>query len=86
MLAVTQPLREFRTLDDVVEGLSTLEHRFRQRNDRRAVFSSLYGVISVAARERVTQRFFEDNDWVQSDLLGLSDAEREQLAEAGVFK
>ena len=28
----------------------------------------------------------EDNDWVQSDLLGLSDAEREQLAEDGVFK
>ena len=28
----------------------------------------------------------EDNDWVQSDLLGLSAAEREQLAEDGVFK
>jgi formyl-CoA transferase len=28
----------------------------------------------------------EDNDWVQQDLLGLSEAEREQLAEDGVFK
>jgi benzylsuccinate CoA-transferase BbsF subunit len=28
----------------------------------------------------------EDNDWVQADLLGLTDAEREQLAEDGVFK
>jgi len=28
----------------------------------------------------------EDNEWVQRDLLGLSDADREQLAEDGVFK
>ena len=55
----------FRTLDDVVEGLGTLEHRFRQQGDRRSVFPTLYGLVSVAARERVAQRFFEDNEWVE---------------------
>ena len=28
----------------------------------------------------------QDNDWVQTELLGLSDPERAQLAEDGVFK
>jgi hypothetical protein len=49
----------------VVEGLGALERRFRQQGDRRAIFVTLYGVISAAARERVAQRFFEDNDWVE---------------------
>jgi len=28
----------------------------------------------------------QDNDWVQTDLLGLTDDDREKLAEDGVFK
>jgi hypothetical protein len=64
MTRMTQPTGAYRTLDDVVHGLGVVEGSFRQQRDRRSAFPTLYGVISVAVRERVAQRLFEDNDWV----------------------
>ena len=69
----------YRTFDDVVDGLGALEHRFRQQGDRRCIFLTLYGVISVAARERVAQRFFEDNDWVGRYAVAFADLYRGAL-------
>jgi hypothetical protein len=54
----------YQTLDDVISGLAAIEARFTQRGDRRAIFATLYGVISTAARENVGQHLFEDNAWV----------------------
>jgi hypothetical protein len=54
----------YQTLDDVISGLANLEARFKQQGDRRAIFATLYGVISTAARENVGQHLFEDNEWV----------------------
>ena len=79
MSPVTPPIPEFQTFDDVVEGLGTLERRFRQRADRRSVFSTLYGAVSVAARERVAQRSFEDNQWVQRYAVGFANMYRVAL-------
>src|SRR5258705_12211556 len=54
----------YQSLDDVVEGFGALESQFRQRRDRRAIFLTLYGVVSAEMRSRVAQRTFHDNDWV----------------------
>ena len=54
----------YRSLDEVVTGLSALEKRFRAEHDRRAIFLTLYGVVSAEMRDRVAQRAFEDNEWV----------------------
>jgi hypothetical protein len=54
----------YQTLDDVISGLAEIEASFTQRGDRRAIFATLYGVISTAARENVGQHLFEDNTWV----------------------
>src|SRR5262245_36041992 len=54
----------FRTLDDVVNGLAAWELRCRQHNDRRAIFLTLYGIVSAEMRSRVAQRTFADNEWV----------------------
>ena len=54
----------YRTLDDVVDGLGALEERFRAAHDRRAIFLTLYRVVSVEMRDRIAKRSFEDNEWV----------------------
>jgi hypothetical protein len=46
----------YQSLDDVVDGFGALESQFRQRRDRRAIFLTLYGVVSAEMRARVAQR------------------------------
>ena len=70
----------FRTLDEVVTGLGVLEQRFRQQNDRRAVFATLYGVVSAEIRSRVANREFADNEWVQRYAVTFADLYRVALA------
>ena len=40
----------------------------------------------AAGYDRAGPLLGQDNDWVQTDLLGLTDDDREKLAEDGVFK
>ena len=40
----------------------------------------------AAGYDRAGPLLGQDNDWVQTELLGLTDDEREKLAEDGVFK
>jgi hypothetical protein len=54
----------YTTLDDVVTGLAALEHEFQAKGDRRAVFATLYLVVSREMRDRVAQRAFLDPAWV----------------------
>jgi hypothetical protein len=69
----------YRTLDDVVDGLATLEARFRAGSDRRAIFVTLYGVVSAEMRERIETRSFEDNDWVRRYAVAFGNLYREAL-------
>ena len=56
---------EWRGLDEVAAGLLAVEAEWRVRNDRRAVFASVYRMMSEAMRHRLEQRLFEDNAWVE---------------------
>jgi hypothetical protein len=40
----------------------------------------------AAGYDRAGPLLGQDNDWVQTELLGLTDEDRENLAEDGVFK
>jgi len=67
----------YRTLDNVVDGLAALEARFRDRSDRRAIFLTLYGVVSEEMRDRIERRSFEDNDWVRRYAIAFANLYRE---------
>lgn len=58
------PNAPFQTLDDMVETLTTWEDRYRQHNDRRAIFVTLYRVVSTAMRTHVRNGAFVDPAWV----------------------
>jgi hypothetical protein len=58
------PNAPFTSLDDMVETLAAWEDRYRQHNDRRAIFVTLYRVVSTAMRARVQEGAFLDPAWV----------------------
>ena len=47
----------YRTLDDVVNGLHSLERQFTAMRDRRAVFVTVYGMMSREMRRRIELPF-----------------------------
>ena len=67
------------TLDDVVADLSALEERFLERQDRRAIFVTLYGVVSAEMRERVARGAFLDPAWVHRYAVAFANLYREAL-------
>jgi hypothetical protein len=69
----------YRSLDEVVTRLGTLERRFRQAGDRRAIFLTLYGLVSSAMREQVRRQAFEDNAWVERYAVAFADLYRVAL-------
>jgi hypothetical protein len=69
----------YQSLDDVVDGFGALESQFRQRRDRRAIFLTLYGVVSAEMRARVAQRTFRDNDWVHRYAVAFANLYRQAL-------
>ncbi len=77
----------YQTLDDAVDGLAALEVRYRARNDRRAIFLTLYGVVSAEMRARVARRAFEDSRWVERYTIAFANLYREALEsyEAGAL-
>src|SRR5687767_9191238 len=54
----------YSTLDEVVADLWAIEQRFLARQDRRAIFATLYGVVSAEMRHRVARGDFLDPAWV----------------------
>ncbi len=67
------------TLDDVVDGFGGWEERFRQRNDRRAIFLTLYGIVSAEMRARVAEGGFADTAWVQRYAVAFANLYRTAL-------
>jgi len=78
--ALTMQDVPFRTLDNVVDGLAELEVEYRRTNDRRAVFLTLYGIVSAEIRTRVARREFLDNEWVHRYAVAFADLYRVALA------
>jgi hypothetical protein len=70
---------EFRTLDDVVAGLSALEQRFRAAGDRRAIFATLYIVVSAQMKAQVAARAFADSEWVHRYAVAFANLYRQAL-------
>src|SRR5687768_9686339 len=69
----------YRTLDDVVGGLGALEAYYRQRGDRRAIFATLYGVVSAEVRSRVAAGGFDDPAWVHQYAVSFANLYREAV-------
>jgi hypothetical protein len=55
---------ELNTLDDVTDCLSTLEKRFIEAHDRRAIFATAYLTITEAMKGGLAAGRFGDNPWV----------------------
>jgi hypothetical protein len=53
------------TLDDVVSALTALEARHTARRDRRAVFATVYALMSQEMKRRIEHGSFRDNEWVR---------------------
>jgi len=70
------------SLDDVVSGLAALEARYRAENDRRAIFLTLYGVVTAEMRDRVAEGRFEDNKWVHRYAVAFANLYRQALLDA----
>src|SRR5262245_18228911 len=76
---LTMPIAPFTTLDDVVRSLSALELQYRQANDRRAVFVTLYGIVSAEMHARVARGAFADPAWVHRYAVAFADLFRAAL-------
>jgi Family of unknown function (DUF5995) len=51
-------------VEDVIEGLTSLEHIFRMNKDRRGVFVTAYALITREIKRRIEDRRFQDGMWV----------------------
>jgi hypothetical protein len=69
----------YRTLDDVVNELTSLEQQFAATGDRRGVFVTVYGMMSREMRHRVATKFFLDNEWVAGYLVTFANYYRQAL-------
>ena len=69
----------YATIDDVVNGLGDWEQRFRARQDRRAIFLTLYGVVSAEIRSHVRRGAFLDPAWTHRYAVAFANLYREAL-------
>ena len=53
------------TLDDVIGALTALEAQHTARRDRRAVFVTVYTLMSQEMKRRIERGAFRDNEWVR---------------------
>jgi hypothetical protein len=69
----------YRTLDDVVEGLEALETSWAARGDRRAIFATVYRLMSAEMYRRVSGGIFRDGEWVRRYTVAFANLYREAL-------
>ena len=74
------PLTPFVTLDDVVEGLGALEAHYIALHDRRAIFLTVYGLMSREMKRGIEQGVFHDGDWVLRYTVRFANYYREAVA------
>src|SRR5262245_54522640 len=54
----------YKSLDDAIQALASLEQAFRDQHDRRAIFATAYLAITRAIKQSVADGLFQDNAWV----------------------
>jgi hypothetical protein len=69
----------FVTLDDVVTRLAALERRYLAARDRRAVFATVYGLMSREMKRRIEEGAFRDCDWVARYTIAFANLYRDAL-------
>lgn len=69
----------FESVGDAHERLVALERLFRERDDRRAVFLTVYCTITDAVSTTIDRREFVDPDWVATYLTTFADHYRRAL-------
>jgi hypothetical protein len=74
------PLVPFVTLDEVVEGLGALEAHYIALQDRRAIFLTVYGLMSREMKRGIEQGVFNDGDWVTRYTVRFANYYREAVA------
>jgi hypothetical protein len=75
----TMPTAAYNTLDHVVDGFADLEHRFMRRGDRRAIFLTLYAIVSNEMRTQIARGAFADNEWVHRYAVAFANLYRSAL-------
>lgn len=70
---------EYRTLDEAVAALSTLEEAFLRAGDRRAIFATVYGAMSREMVRRLQTRQFVNNEWMERSAIAFANLYRAAL-------
>jgi hypothetical protein len=70
----------YRSVGDVVAGLSALEAFFLERRDKRGVFVAAYLPITLEIQRRIQEGRFDDNAWVAAYLVAFANLYRQALA------
>jgi hypothetical protein len=70
----------FASVDDTHERLVALEAYLRERDDRRAVFLTVYSEMTAAVQRGIESGSFADPDWVRQYLITFAEYYRRALA------
>lgn len=75
----------YKSLQDIIDGLSRLEEEFLVHRDRRGIFVTAYLQITFELQRRVVAGLFRDPDWVGRYVIAFANLYRQALAayEAG---
>lgn len=73
---VTDP---FTSVEDTAQRLNELERLFRERQDRRAVFLTVYARVTEEVANGIEQNTFENPEWVAEYLVTFADFYRRAL-------
>jgi hypothetical protein len=76
---IQHSLAPYLTIDDVVDGFADLEQRFRSRGDRRAIFVTLYAVVSQEMQSRIRLGAFLDPAWVHQYTVAFANLYKDAL-------
>lgn len=69
----------YRTTDEALEGLASLEREFLNRRDRRAIFLTVYSMMTRETKRRIEAGQWADSDWVARYLVAFADLYRRAL-------
>ncbi|WP_066411507.1 DUF5995 family protein [Halorubrum aethiopicum] len=69
----------FASVEDVADRLRRAEAYLRERDDRRAVFLTVYARMTGAVGDAIEANFFADDEWVKAYLVAFAERYRRAL-------
>ncbi|MEF8781215.1 MAG: DUF5995 family protein [Haloferacaceae archaeon] len=69
----------FETVPDVADRLQELEAHFRERNDRRSVFLTVYAGMTASVEAKIESGSFLDSEWIREYLVTFAEYYRRAL-------